>query len=440
MAGRERGGADRLPVEMLDLRLFRTDFDTVAAALGRRGVPRTDLEWVRDLDARRRELIAEGDRLRAEQRQAGKTVGQAGSDEERQRLIAETKEISGQVDTIEAEQRRVEAELDAALVQVPNLPHPDAPEGFDDDDAVEVARFGEPRTYDFTPRDHTDVGEHLGALDIERAVKAAGTRSALLRGQGALLEFALVQFTLGRLVGLGYTPVVPPVLVREEALFGTGFLPGSEEEIYEVPKDERYLVGTSEVPLAAMHADEILDTADLPLRYAAFSTCFRREAGAHGRDTRGLIRVHQFDKVEMFTFTTADQSEHEHRRLLDVETTLLADLGLSGRVVDIAVGDLGASAQRKFDCEAWFPAQGRHVELTSCSNCTDYQARRLRTRHRPDAETDTELTHTLNGTAVAIGRTIAALLETHQRADGTVAVPEVLQPHLGTDHLAPWDG
>lgn len=423
---------------MIDPRALRENFEAVAAALGRRGVDRGELERLRDLDARRRELITEGDRLRAEQKQAGKRVGQARSDEEREQLIAESKETSARVDELEAEQAQIESELNDGLAHIPNLPHPDAPDGFDDDDAVERRTFGTPRTYDFDVRDHVDVGEGLGALDIERAVKAAGTRSALLRGHGALLEFALVRWTLDRLVDLGHTPVVPPMLVRDEALYGTGFLPGSEDELYEVPKDERYLAGTSEVPLAAMHIDEILATGELPLRYAAFSTCYRREAGAHGRDTRGLIRVHQFDKVEMFTFTTGAQSHDEHQRLVDIEVQLLSDLGLSGRVVDIAVGDLGASAERKFDCEAWFPGQGRHVELTSCSNCTDYQARRLRCRHRSGPDGDTELVHTLNGTAVAVGRTIAALLETHQRADGTVAVPDTLQPYLGRDHLAPW--
>lgn len=425
---------------MIDVRALRDRFEDVAAALQRRGVDRGELQRLADLDARRRELITEGDRLRREQKQAGKRIGQAESDDERQRLIDESKEVSRRVDELEEEQQRLTTELDAALAHIPNLPHPEAPEGFDDADAAELRRFGEPAAHDFSPRDHVEVGEAIGAIEIERAVKAAGTRNALLRGHGALLEFALVRFAVDRLVGLGHTPVVPPVLVREEALYGTGFLPGSEEEIYEVPKDERYLVGTSEVPLAAMHMDEILDTRSLPLRYAAFSTCFRREAGAHGRDTRGLIRVHQFDKVEMFSFVTADASRDEHQRLLDIEVELLTDLGLSGRVVDIAVGDLGASAERKFDCEAWLPGQARHVELTSCSNCTDYQARRLRCRHRADPEGDTELVHTLNGTAVAVGRTIAALLETHQRADGTVAVPEALQPYLGRDHLDAWAG
>jgi seryl-tRNA synthetase len=420
---------------MIDLRALRERFDEVAAALQRRGVDRDELRRVADLDARRRELTARGDELRREQKQAGKRIGQAASEDERQRLIDESKEVSQRVDELEEEQQRIADELDTALARIPNLPHPEAPDGFDDADAAELQRFGAPCVYDFTPRDHVEVGEGVGALDIERAVKVAGTRNALLRGPGALLEFALVRWALDRLGGLGHIPVAPPVLVREEALYGTGFLPGSEEELYEVPKDERYLAGTSEVPLAAMHLDEILDTDALPLRYAAFSTCFRREAGAHGRDTRGLIRVHQFDKVEMFSFVTAQRSREEHQRLLDIELELLTELGLSGRVVDIAVGDLGASAERKFDCEAWLPGQGRHVELTSCSNCTDYQARRLRCRHRGDPEADTELVHTLNGTAVAVGRTVAALLETHQRADGTVAVPLALQPYLGAERL-----
>ncbi len=422
---------------MIDLRALRDDFEAVAAALTRRGVDRAELERLAEQDARRRALIVEGDQLRSQRKQAGKAIGQASSPEERERLIAQTKEASTRLSEVEAEQAQIEADLDAALAHLPNLPHPDAPDGHDEDDAVPVRWFGTAPQHTAPARDHVELGEALGILDLQRAAKIAGTRNALLRGPAVWLELGLVRYALDYLDARGHTPVIPPVLVREHALYGTGFLPGSAEEIYHVPADDKYLVGTSEVPLAAMHDDEILDSADLPLRYAGFSTNFRREAGAHGRDTRGLMRVHQFDKVEMFSFTTAEQSDDEHERLTTMQVELLEGLGLHGRVVDIAVGDLGASAQRKYDCEVWLPGQERYRELTSCSNCTDYQARRLRCRHRAHPEEDTALVHTLNGTACAVGRTIAALLETHQRADGTVAVPETLVPYVGLDVLTP---
>ncbi len=422
---------------MIDLRALREDFEAVATALARRGVDRAALERLAERDARRRELIVEGDQLRSAQKQAGRAIGQAESDQERERLIAETKQASARLSEIEAEQERLQAEVDEALAHLPNLPHPDAPEGQAEEDAVPIRWFGQAPRLDAPARDHVDLGEALGALDLARAAKVAGTRNALLRGPAVWLELGLVRYALDFLDAHGHVPVIPPVLVREHALYGTGFLPGSAEEIYQVPADDKYLVGTSEVPLAAMHGDEILDTADLPLRYAGFSTNFRREAGAHGRDTRGLMRVHQFDKVEMFSFTTAEQSQEEHERLTGLQVELLEGLGLHGRVVDIAVGDLGASAQRKYDCEVWLPGQERYRELTSCSNCTDYQARRLRCRHRGHPEEDTALVHTLNGTGCAVGRTIAALLETHQRSDGSVAVPEALVPYVGLEVLTP---
>jgi len=367
-------------------------------------------------------------------------VGAARDADERAALIAETKAVSARAEELGAQQAAVEAELDAGLAVIPNLPHPDAPDGTTEDDAVEVDRFGEaPELPD--PRDHVDLAEALGVLDVARGVKVSGSRFAYLLGDAVFLELALVRWALERLAAEGFTPVVPPVLTRREALYGTAFLPASEEMLYKIDtsrgdEDEGapdlYLVGTSEVPLAGLHLDEIIEP---PLRYAGFSTCFRREAGTYGKDTRGIFRVHQFDKVEMFSFVEPSSSEAEHERLRALQVGLLSDLGLHGRVVDIAIGDLGDSAARKYDVEVWLPGQQRYRELTSCSNCTDYQARRLRCRMRSDDRT--EMVHTLNGTAIAVGRTIIALLETHQRPDGSVAVPAVLQPYLGRDVLAP---
>jgi seryl-tRNA synthetase len=419
---------------MLDIRLLREDPDGLAAALERRGVDRAEVDRLLALDEERRRLITEGDELRAEQKQRSREIGAAADAEQRQAIIAEVKQVSARLDELEPAQAAAEARLHEALAVLPNLPHPDAPDGETDDDAVELSRFGEKPAFDFDVRDHVDIGELHGIIDIPRGVKVSGSRFAYLLGDAVLLELALVRYALDRLIAAGFTPAIPPVLTREEALFGTAFLPTGGEQLYEVPKDDLYLVGTSEVALAGLHMDEILDAADLPVRYAGFSTCFRREAGTYGKDTRGIFRVHQFDKVEMFSFVLPSESEAEHGRLRDLQEQILSGLGLHGRIVDIPVGDLGASAARKFDIEVWLPGQGAYRELTSASNCTDYQARRLKARYRTEDGTN-EMLHTLNGTAVAVGRTIIAVLETHQRADGTVAVPEALQPYLGKDLL-----
>jgi len=418
---------------MIDIRLFRQDPERVTAALRRRGVSEETFAELRRLDEQRRALITEGDELRARQRQLGREIG-AASPEDRPRLIAETKAVSARLDELEPAQADAEAALEDLLARIPNLPHPDAPDGDSEEDAVEVDRFGERPEFDFPVRDHVEIGEALDIIDIPRAVKISGSRFAFLKGDAVLLELGLVRYAVDHLVAAGFTPVVPPVLTRAEALFGTAFLPESADQIYEIPKDELYLVGTSEVPLAGMHLDEILAAEDLPLRYGGISTCFRREAGTYGKDTRGIFRVHQFDKVEMFSFVHPSESWDEHERLRDLQVKIISGLGLHGRVVDIAVGDLGASAARKYDIEVWLPGQQAYRELTSASNCTDYQARRLRCRYRTE-DGDTEMVHTLNGTACAIGRTIIAVLETHQRADGTVAVPEALVPYVGKEVL-----
>ncbi len=333
-------------------------------------------------------------------------------------VAAEAKELS-------AELEGVEARRDELAATLPNLPHPDAPEG-GEDDAVVLREVGERPTFDFEVRDHLDIGAQHGWIEMEKAAEASGSRFAYLLGDLVLLELALIRFATSITQGHGFTPVVPPVLVREQALHGSGFFPGEREMIYEIERDELFLVGTSEVSLAALHADEIVAAEQLPIRYAGISTCFRREAGAAGRDTRGIFRVHQFDKVEMFSFVHPDESESEHARLLAIEEEILGALELPYRVVDIAVRDLGAPAARKFDCEAWIPSQERYRELTSTSSTTDYQARRLGARFRPEAEAPPEHVHTLNGTAVAVGRTLIALVENGQQADGSVRLPQAL--------------
>jgi seryl-tRNA synthetase len=398
---------------VLDIRLIRSDPDGVRAALARRGPAAvTTLERVIELDERWRSLTAAAEELRAEQNRASKALRGAPSPEQReelQALSARGRELSDQETTVRAER-------EAALSELPNLPAADAP-----DQDTELKTVGEAGA---TGLDHLALAGSM--IDMERGARLSGSRFAYLRGDLVLLELALVQFVLGRLREEGFEPVVPPVLVRERALFGTGMFPDTEQQIYSLPADELYLVGTSEVALASLHCDEILGADELPLRYAGFSTCFRREAGAAGKDTRGIFRVHQFDKVEMFAFVEPDASAAEHERLLEIEESILRALEIPYRVVAIAVSDLGSSAAKKYDCEAWLPGQGRYRELTSCSNTTDFQARRLDVRYRPREGKGTQHVHTLNGTATAVGRTLIALLENGQQPDGTVTIPPVL--------------
>jgi seryl-tRNA synthetase len=342
------------------------------------------------------------------------------------------------VKQLEPELERADAELNDLLAVTPNLPHPSAPDGFTDEDAVEVRRSGEPTSFAFEVRDHAALGELLGVLDTDRGARTSGSRFVYLLGDLVFVEFALVRHALDVLAAKGFTAVVPPVLVREEAMFGTGFLPTDEVNIYVTREDELYLVGTSEVGLAAFHMGEILDEASLPLRYAGFSTCFRREAGSYGKDLGGMFRVHQFDKVEMFSFARPEDSWDEHEFMVGIEEEIVGNLEIPYRVVNIAAGDLGGSAAKKYDIEAWLPGQDRFRELTSCSNCTDYQARRLQTRVRRGNGT-IDVLHTLNGTATAIGRTLIAIMENFQQADGTVSLPKALHPYLpeGVRELAP---
>ena len=417
---------------MIDPRLLRDDLDATAAALGRRGYARDDLDALRDLDDRRRSLIAEVDTARAEQRSASKAIGQA-DPAQRGALIQAASELKERVGRLEAELAAVESEHAAAFARVPNLPHPDAPDGVEGDGVV-LRTIGTRRELGFPARDHVELLEPPDALDLARGAKVSGARFAYLKGEGALLGFALVRYAIDRAMVYGHVPVIPPVLVREEAMYGTGFLPTDEQQIFLTRDDDYYLIGTSEVALAAMHMDEVLDPGDLPVRYVGYSPCFRREAGTHGKDTRGILRVHQFEKVELFSFVHPDSSGDEHERILSIEEDIFAGLEIHAQVVDIPVGDLGASAARKYDLEAWLPGQGAYREVTSCSNTTDYQARRLKARIRI-AGGDNLLVHTLNGTALAVQRAMIALVEQHQREDGTVTVPAALQPYLGREVL-----
>jgi seryl-tRNA synthetase len=420
---------------MLDLKLVREDPEGVKQALAKRGPGAADMvDRLLDLDAARRALVTEVDRLRAEQRRRGREVAKAVPDQ-RDQVLAGLKELADRLDQAEARLRELEAELADVLARVPNLPDPSVPAG-GEEDSVELRRWGTPPAFDFPVRDHLELGELLGAIDTVRAAKVSGARFGYLLGWGAQLEFALVRLAMDRLTAAGFVPVIPPVLVRREAMFGTGFLPTDEQQIFRTADDDLYLAGTSEVPLVSYHSDEILDPDTLPRRYAGFSTCFRREAGSYGKDTRGIFRVHQFDKVEMVSFVLPEASAQEHELLLAHEEEILQALELPYRVVNIAAGDLGGSAAKKYDCEAWIPSQGTYRELTSTSNCTDYQARRIGCRVREPG--GNRPLHTLNGTAVAVGRTIVALLENHQQPDGSVRVPAALVPYLGnTDLLKP---
>lgn len=413
---------------MLDIKLIRETPDAVQSMLDHRG-DAADLRRVRDLDESRRALVQQVEELRAERNAASRAIGEAkrqGKDAAAE--MAAVAQIGDRQDTLEMQLQEVEGDLQMAMLVLPNMVQPDVPRGGEGEGEI-VRTVGEKPTFAVEPKDHLDIAMGLGFVDMERAARTSGSRFAYIMGDLVRVQFALVQFALDRLTAAGFTPVVPPVLVREDALWGTGFFPTDRSQIYHAEADDLYLVGTSEVPLAALHADEILSADQLPLRYVGISSCFRREAGAAGRDTRGLFRVHQFDKIEMFSFVdpAGDASVQEHDFLLEREEELLSALGLHYQVVNIPAGDLGASASKKYDIEVWLPGQGRYAELTSTSNCTDYQARRLKTRVR--REKGTEVLHTLNGTAFAVGRTLIAILEYGQQADGTVVVPAVLHSY-----------
>ena len=415
---------------MIDIKFLRENPDVVRASQKGRGEDVAIVDQVLASDELKRTAITEFEQLRAEQNLLSKSVSAAKGDE-KAALLANSKELADKVKAADAKRAEIEAQANALAMAISNILDPEAPIGGEEDFVV-IEHVGTPRDFaaaGFEPKDHVELGKLLGAIDTERGAKVSGSRSYYLTGVGALLEFALVNYAISSATKAGFTPVIPPVLVKPVAMEGTGFLGQAAENVYHLEKDDYYLVGTSEVPLAAFHMDEILDGAKLPMRYAGYSTCFRREAGSYGKDTRGIIRVHQFDKVEMFSFCKPEEAKEEHKRLLQWEKDFLNAMEIPYRVIDVASGDLGSSANRKFDIEAWIPTQSAYREVTSTSNCTEFQARRLNIRYK-DSD-GTKAVATLNGTLVAIPRMIVAILENHQNVDGSVNVPAALQPFLG---------
>jgi seryl-tRNA synthetase len=412
---------------VIDVQLLRAAPEVVERSQRMRGASVDVVAEAAAADAERREAIAEFERLRAAQNAFGKRVA-AASKEDKPALLQEVKQLAADVKAASERSATAEAQADRLLGSIPNVVLDDVPPGGEDDYVV-LREVGERPAFDFDPRDHLALGELLGAIDMARGAKVSGARFYYLRGIGARLELALMQLALERALAAGFVPLITPTLVKPEIMAGTGFLGEHADEVYRLEADDLYLTGTSEVALAGYHADEIIDVGDGPLRYAGWSTCYRREAGSHGKDTRGIIRVHQFNKLEMFSYIEPAFAEAEHARLLAMQEAMLTDLGLAYRVIDTAAGDLGTSAARKFDVEAWVPTQGAYRELTSTSNCTTYQARRLNIRYRAESGRTAPVA-TLNGT-LATTRWIVALLETHQRQDGSVTVPAVLRPFLG---------
>jgi seryl-tRNA synthetase len=417
---------------VIDLKLLRDNPDAVRESQKKRGEDPMLVDTLLAADAARRTAISSADSLRAVQKVASKKVGAASADD-RPKLLQQAKDLAEQVKSAEAQQAEAEATFVAAHMAISNVIIDGVPAGGEDNFAV-VDVVGEPAAID-NPKDHLELGEALGLLDMERGAKVSGSRFYFLTGQGALLQLGLLQMAIRLAADNGFVPIIPPVLVRPEVMSGTGFLGAHADEIYRVEADDLYLVGTSEVPLAGYHADEILDLSGGPLRYAGWSSCFRREAGSYGKDTRGIIRVHQFDKVEAFVYCNPADAEAEHERLLGWQREMLARIEVPYRVIDVAAGDLGSSAARKFDCEAWVPTQQAYRELTSTSNCTTFQARRLATRYR-DPSGKPQIAATLNGT-LATTRWLVAILENHQRPDGSVRVPQALVPFVGTEVLEP---
>ncbi|MER5205193.1 serine--tRNA ligase [Streptomyces sp. NPDC002825] len=419
---------------MIDLRLLREDPDRVRASQRARGEDVALVDALLSADERRRSSGVRFDELRSEQKALGKLIPKA-SPEERAELLQKAEQLKTDVKAAEAEQNEADETARALLLQLGNIVHQDVPVGGEEDFVV-LETHGTIRDFaaeGFEPKDHLELGEALGAIDVERGAKVSGSRFYYLTGVGALLELALVNAAIAQATEAGFIPMLTPALVRPRAMEGTGFLGQAAENVYHLEKDDYYLVGTSEVPLAAYHMDEIIEADKLPLRYAGFSPCFRREAGTYGKDTRGIFRVHQFDKVEMFSYVAPEDAENEHKRLLEWEKQWLTSLELPFQVIDVATGDLGASASRKYDCEAWIPTQGKYRELTSASNCDSFQARRLSVRMRDEqnGKKTVQPLATLNGTLCAVPRTIVAILENHQLADGSVRVPEILRPYLG---------
>ena len=418
---------------MIDLKLLRDNPDLIRESQRARGANVELVDHAIAADQKRRSAIVEFERVRAEQNALSKSISGAKGDE-KSALLEKAKDLAASVKEADALRAQAEAEADKILADLANIADTRAPIGGEEDFVV-LEEIGRPTTFDFTPKDHVELGKILGAIDTERGAKVSGSRFYYLTGNGALLEFALINLAMSKAVAAGFIPVVTPALVKPHAMEGTGFLGQAAENVFHLEQDDFYLVGTSEVPLAAYHMDEILDGAKFPLRYAGFSSCFRREAGTYGKDTRGIIRVHQFDKVEMFSFCLPEDAAAEHERLLAWEKDFLNDLEIPYRVIDVATGDLGSSAVRKFDCEAWIPTQNAYREVTSTSNCTEFQSRRLNIRYKDGA--GTRPVATLNGTLCAIPRIIVAILENHQQADGSVNIPKALIPFLGKSRFEP---
>ena len=416
---------------MIDIKFLRENPDVVRASQKGRGEDPSIVDQVLVADEARRIALNEFEVLRAEQNTLSKSVGAAKGDD-KSALLENAKALANAVKEADNKRTELEEATKNLVMQLSNVLDPAAPIGKEEDFVV-IEHVGTPRTFDFEAKDHVELGKLLGAIDTERGAKVAGSRSYYLTGSGAMLEFALVNYAIASALKAGFTPVIPPVLVNPPAMEGTGFLGQAAENVYHLEKDDVYLVGTSEVPLAAYHMDEVLPVEKLPLRYAGYSSCFRREAGTYGKDTRGIIRVHQFDKVEMFSFCHPDQAQEEHKRLLGWEKDFLNAMEIPYRVIDVASGDLGSSANRKFDIEAWIPTQNAYREVTSTSNCTEFQARRLNIRYK--YADGTKAVATLNGTLVAIPRMIVAILENHQNADGSVNIPKALQPFLGKERF-----
>ncbi len=421
---------------MLDLKFIRENADAVAENCRNRHVE-ADVGLVVELADRRSALIQELNELKQRQNELAKSVGKERDPEARQALVEEARSMKERVPLKEGELSGVEGRLREEQLNIPNMTHPDSPIGRDDSENVEIRRFGEPTKFSFEPRDHVELGEALGIIDFDAGAKTTGSKFYFLRGDAVLLELGLVRYALDILMEQGYEPTITPDLARDDALVGTGFSPrGPETQIYSVEDSDLSLIATAEITLAGSLADEILAEGELPIRLAGLSHCFRTEAGSHGRASRGLYRVHQFTKVEMFAFATPEQSEAIHEEMVGIEERIFQGLGLPYRVVDICTGDLGGAAYRKYDLEAWMPGRDAYGEVTSTSNTTDYQARRLKIRYRKDGGRP-QLLHTLNGTALAISRVLIALLENYQREDGSVELPEALVPYVGKKELTP---
>ena len=415
---------------MLDPALLKNDLETLKLNISRRNL-NVDIDFLINLNEERKKLRFEAEQKRSEQKEIGKEIATA-DDKSKEGLLSQASSISNEVKALFEKVDQKDEEFFNQWVKIPNIISETSPDGKSDVDNSEIKKIGNIKEIK-NPRDHLEIASKLNLIDVEKASEVSGSRFAYLFGDLVKIEFNLVSWALNKLSDKGFTPTVPPVLVRENALFGTGFFPDDAEQVYEIPNDDLFLVGTSEVPLAALHSNEILNIEELPLRYAGFSTCFRREAGTYGKDTTGIFRVHQFDKVEMFSFCDPTKSEEEHEFILSVEEELLQALEIPYRVVDVCAGDLGASAAKKFDIEAWIPSQNTFREVTSCSNTTDYQARRLNIRAKDDGSTS--VLHTLNGTAIAVGRILIALIENNQNTDGSVVFSDKVAEIIGVEQL-----